>query len=83
MRSESGIEGGIGRGVVGFGFLQFVHRETGDFLGALEEVLDVDVLLMGFVAVLIDLFGCVLRHDGFDPWVDLVGAGLHVGSHVL
>lgn len=79
----SGIEGGIGVGVVGFGFLQFVHGEAGDFLGAFEEVLDVDVLLMGFVAIVVDLFCRVLGHNSFDPWVDLVGAGLHVGSHVL
>lgn len=77
------IEGGIGGGVVGFGFLQFVHRETGDFLGTPQEVLDVDVLLMGFVAVLIHRLGCVLGDEGFDSRIDLVDTGLHVGSHVL
>ena len=79
----SGIEGGIGGGVVGFGFLQFVHGEAGDFLGTPQEVLDVDVLLMGFVAIFVLRLGCVFGDEGFDSWVDLVDTGLHVGSHVL
>lgn len=79
----SGIEGGIGGGVVGFGFLQFVHGEAGDFLGTPQEVLDVDVLPMGLVAIVVNRLGFVFGDDGFDSWSDLVGAGLHVGSHVL
>ena len=79
----SGIEGGIGGGVVGFGFLQFVHGEAGDAFGTFEEVLDVDVLLMGFVAILVYCFRFVFGDDGLDTRGDLVGAGLHVGSHVL
>lgn len=79
----SGIEGGIGGGVVGLGFLQFVHGEAGDFLGAPQEVLDVDVLPMGFVAIFVLRLGCVFGDEGFDSRIDLVGAGDYVRGQVL
>ena len=48
------VKSSISLFTVGLGLGEFFQGEAGDFFFAFQEVLNVDILMMGFVAVLVD-----------------------------
>ena len=73
MRDDFGgcIEGGIAVFAIGFGLLQPLDGQTGYPFLAFQQSLDINIPLVGFVAVLVHCLGLVLGDDGFYPGIKL------------